>query len=142
MERYLVLSKLFEVSAKLKKHRFAEQAETVPQQEIKKLSGAGRAMVAQLYRQGTMNQRAIASAMHITAQAVSETVKKSEQGGFVQKIDGDQNNENLVSLTEIGIEVGEILDARIKNHAEFVFDALSDDELNQFYHLLSKMNTD
>ncbi len=150
MEKYQVLAKLFGVSARLRqdkvKHKQAQAREKTAEEqlwtkEIETLSNSGRNVLCSLKNNGSTNQRTLAKQMDISAQAVSETVKKLEQGGYITKEGGVQNNENFIALTPRGEEVADVLDRRIKQHAEVVLKNLNEQELETLYALLVKLET-
>lgn len=144
MEGYLVLSKFYSVAEKLRKDRMNNQKDSQKneekrQEEIARISGSGRNILGLLLNNDNLNQRTIAKMMNISAQAVSENLKKLEQAECITRIDGTQNNENIISLTILGKEIAEILDVKIRNHADTVMGRMEEEEVEELYRLLDKM---
>ncbi len=149
MERQDVLAKLFQVSEQLRmsrmQHRREREATETPAQKaesatIERLPNSGRNLLRLLKDVESMNQRTLAKQMDISAQAVSEVIKKLVQCGYITKECGAQNNENLIALTAEGKVVAEKLDRRIKAHAAVVLAPLSEEELVSLDALLSKLS--
>lgn len=148
MQQHDVLAKLFHVSEQLsvdrKNRKKADAATETPAQRaerdvIEALPNSGRNLLRRLNEAESMNQRTLAKQMEISAQAVSEVIKKLVQAGFVIKECGAQNNENLITLTPAGKVVAEKLDYRIKEHAAEVLAPLTEKELVTLDGLLTKL---
>lgn len=146
MEQVSVLIKILRLSELLHDHKETQrktvEKETPPiLQEIrgKQLSHSGRKLVTVLYGLGACNQRALAQAVGITPQAVSETVKKLESCGYLTKVSGLQKNENFISLTPQGEELAVALNEMIQRHARDVFSQFEEEELSQLGGLLDKL---
>lgn len=136
----MVLGKFYTVADKLKKERIANQKnEGGNKEEIAQISSSGRNILGILLNTTHVNQRTVASMMNISAQAVSENMKKLEQGGYIIRKEGMLNNENLIVLTEEGREIAVELDGRIRSHAEAVLANMTDTEVEVLYQLLDKM---
>lgn len=95
-----------------------------------------------LYHEGSMNQRTIAHRMNVTGQAVSEMMKKFEEHGLIVREAGELNNENIVSLTETGMEKGKEFQEKITKLAEKMFVQFTEEELITLSLLLEKMEID
>ncbi len=151
MERYKVLEKFHSVNGGIQEYRDKRRAEFLknnPQIKGKdaaakgeKFSPTSKNILVLLLAEESMNQRNIAKSLDVSSQAVSETLKKLEQNECIVKIAGAQNNENIVKLTEKGVEIANKFKERVKKHAESVFEDLSDEELQTFYDLLCKMKS-
>lgn len=148
MQQQDVLAKLFRVSEQLRvdrmKHKRAEAATATPAQAaeqaaIEAIPNSGRNLMRLLKDVESLNQRTLAKQLDISAQAVSEVIKKLVGAGFITKECGAQNNENLIALTPAGKQVAEKLDSRIKAHAAVVLAPLSEEELITLDALLSKL---
>lgn len=144
MEKSLVLAKLFRFS-ELMSHdnpkQLLEYAEDPRFHLLKNMNlpHSGRKALAVLSQEGSVNQRTLAQALHISPQAVSETVKKLESHQLILKINGTQKNENLISLTESGKELSSLLKEIIENHANQVFQEFTDSEVETLGTLLEKL---
>lgn len=103
------------------------------------LSHSGRKTLALLRREGPQNQRSMAQLLGISPQAVSEMLKKLLQTQCITKEQGKQKNENLISLTELGENMGNLLEEIIQLHAKDFFSPLEQDELSQLHHILDKL---
>lgn len=86
-----------------------------------------------------MNQRTIAKKMNVTGQAVSELMKKFQEKGLILRESGEQNNENIISLTPLGRERGEELQRRHRKLAQTLFQNFTSEERENFAYLLEKM---
>lgn len=148
MQRRDVLAKLFRVSEQLRvdriKHKRAETANETPEQAaervvVETIPNSGRNLMRLLKDVESINQRTLAKQLNISAQAVSEVIKKLAQAGFITKECGAQNNENLIALTPAGKRVSDKLDNRIKEHAAVVLAPLTEEELVTLDGLLSKL---
>lgn len=107
-----------------------------------KLNHTSKAILCNLLRnkEDTINQRNLASMLKVSPQAVCESIKKLENLELVIKKSGTQKNENLISLTKLGEEKATLLNEKIVNHSNEVFKDFTDDELQEFYRLLDKIN--
>lgn len=148
MEHHEVLAKLFQVSHRLHEDRVrhmemetanAIEADLVRISKMQTLPNSSHNILRLLKEAENLNQRTLATQMGISAQAVSEAVKKLVQCGYVTKVVGAQNNENRIALTQEGREVAEKLDRRIKSHASVVLGSLNQEELMQLDKLLCKL---
>lgn len=104
-----------------------------------KLSHSARKTLALLSRNGPQNQRTMAQLLGISPQAVSEMVKKLLQSQCITKVQGNQKNENLISLTELGENIGLLLQELLEQHAREFFSPLSQAELSEFHRYLDKL---
>lgn len=89
---------------------------------------------------GTVNQRKMADALQIRPASLSELLSKLEQKGYITRTPSPKDKRShLVALTETGVR--EAKKSRIRQqevHSEML-SALSDEEKQQFYHILTKM---
>lgn len=92
-----------------------------------------------LLQEGNLNQRNIANMMNVTAQAVSEMIKKLEAKELITKENGEINNENIISLTEKGREIAEHIDKQTKEYAEKLFRDFTDEECQILHDLMEKL---
>lgn len=104
-----------------------------------RLHPSGKKLLCILLQEEKLNQRNIAGMMNISAQAVSDLVKKMEHREFILKEQGEINNENMISLTEKGREVAQQADAEIKEHAEKLFQGFSEEEMETLQELVEKL---
>lgn len=145
MEKDIVLAKFFQLTDKMKSHREAQRKleDFSPENHLFiKIPHSGKNLLRVLLKNGSLNQRSIAKLMEISSQAVSESVKKLEQNELIIKTCGQQNNENIIELTEKGREIAIKLDKGIKKHAESLFAKLTEEETEQFYQILKKLLED
>lgn len=125
-----------------KKHKHHKESQENHRGQMKKhhkLSPVAENALYILYREGNMNQRTLASRLHVTGQAVSELMKKFEEKGFVLRQAGELNNENRVSLTERGEEKGKECVEKWSKRADFLFRNFNEDDLDSLSTLLDKM---
>ncbi len=140
MERYLVLGKFYSVSEKLKKDKLNHQKiDGVETNEMANISPSGRNILCHLLVNDNLNQRAISKKMNLSAQAISENLKKLERSGYIIRTDGTQNNENMIRFTLEGEKMAMKLDKKIRSHAKEVFKEMSEEEIEKLYYLLDKM---
>ncbi|MFI3175109.1 MAG: MarR family transcriptional regulator [Bacillota bacterium] len=104
-----------------------------------RMSFATRMTLWLLFTQGSLNQRNIAKSMNISAQAVSEIMKKLLEKEFIRRESGELNNENIITLTEDGEVVAKKIDARMKLLSENIFNEFTAEELETLARLLDKM---
>ncbi len=151
MEHHEVMAKLLQVAHRLHADRIrykeAEIANGDPVQmaqsvQIEALPISCRNILCRLREVESMNQRTLAKQMNISAQAVSESIKKLVQAGYITEVLGTQNNENRIALTAEGRIIAEKLNLRIKSHAAMVLGSLDQGELTQLDTLLSKLLED
>lgn len=103
------------------------------------LPHSGRKMLVILQEKGEINQRTLAHEVGISPQAASESIKKLELSGCVRKVSGTQKNEKLISLTDLGEEMADLLHLVIVLHAKQVFHRFSSEEVGQLGSLLDKL---
>ncbi len=89
-----------------------------------------------------INQRTLSKKLNVTAQAMSETIKKLFENGYVEKINNKVNNENIISLTEKGKERAIHFDKVINNVTEGIFANLEQDEKATLLNLLAKISVE
>ncbi|MFI3227173.1 MAG: MarR family transcriptional regulator [Clostridia bacterium] len=93
-----------------------------------------------LLEEKNLNQRTLAKRMNITAQGVSDVIKKLEEKELILRHRGEVYNENIIELTEKGEQTAKILDERTKIHSESLFENFTEDDLAKFDELLGKLN--
>lgn len=138
MDKHLVLIKFFEVQRKLNQEKKAKEMQRLSE-KIKEISPNGREVLRILLENDSVNQRTLAKFIDVSSQAISENLKRLEQLGYINKVNGNQNNENIINLTQSGKEIAEDLDKRIRKHSKEVMKKLSDDEVEQLYNILKKI---
>ncbi len=104
-----------------------------------RMSFATRMTLWLLFKHGSLNQRNIAKSMNISAQAVSEIIKKMLDKDFVHRESGELNNENIITLTEEGMLVAKKIDDRMKLLSDSIFKEFTAEEMDTFCFLLDKM---
>lgn len=143
MDKHLVLIKFFEISEKLRKDKERNCVdngyESSISENLGKVTITGRNILRLLKENNNVNQRTIAKSLNISSQAISENLKRLEQFGYIQRISGTQNNENIIVLTETGQKIAIFLDQRIREHSEQVLKNLTSDEIESLYNILRKL---
>lgn len=146
MEQIKVLEKLHRISELISEkdkeaHPWEQLPDPILAEKLEKLhlSHSGRKLLVVLKKEGSCNQRNLALKLGISPQAVSETVKKLEFHGCIQKTNGNQKNENLISLTTLGDEFAQFLKQIIYDHANMVFSSFSQEEVSLLGDLLEKL---
>lgn len=104
-----------------------------------KMHQSGGKLLHILLREGKLNQRSIASMMNVSAQAVSDLVKKMEHRELICKESGEINNENMISLTEKGREIAQEVESEMKEYAEKLFADFSEEELATLQNIMEKL---
>ncbi|MFI3171036.1 MAG: winged helix-turn-helix transcriptional regulator [Eubacteriales bacterium] len=100
---------------------------------------SARKLLCVLLREGSLNQRNIANMTNVTAQAVSEIIKKLEQKELIQKGNGEINNENIISLTEKGVEIANEIETQTQKYAEELFAGFTEEEMENLHNLMDKL---
>lgn len=93
-------------------------------------------------RMGEINQRRLAEILNIRPTSLSETVKRLEEKGMINRIP-DENDKRtyVISLTEKGDEeIEQIRKSYASEHKEWL-DVLTIEELETFFEILTKINT-
>lgn len=140
LSKILQLNEILSQESKLSfKPELADQERQFFALERMNLPHSGRKMLVILQEKGELNQRTLAHEVGISPQAASESIKKLELSGCVKKINGTQKNENLISLTDLGNEMGDLLHLVIELHAKQLFHNFSLEEVGQLGALLDKL---
>lgn len=85
------------------------------------------------------NQRTLAKRMNITAQGVSDVMKKLEQNELILRERGEIYNENIIHLTEKGEKIAKDFDEKVKLRSENLFKDFTQDDLEKLQQLLEKL---
>ncbi len=91
-----------------------------------------------LLTKGPLNQRAIASNLNISPQAISEAVKKLEVEDLVIK-EKLTKNETIIKLSPKGIEHSNHLHTIITEHSNSLLKNFSDDDLSYLIDMINKI---
>lgn len=143
MERHEVLMQMRKISQSINTYKNRKVSEITEEKFIlaeKQATPLARNVLRILLSVEQCNQRGLASQTSTSPQAISETIKKLESFGYVEKITGKINNENFITLTELGGEVAKYFSDVLKEHANHTFARLSDSELEDLTSLLLKIN--
>lgn len=145
MEKQALLVRTFQVMEHIRPHKrrgACGKRDTGHAEKDKemRLPPAAKDILCTLLKVSEVNQRTLAKKLHITAQAVSEVVRKLEEKGLILKTEGALNNENKITLTPEGHSVAIVLDERIKRHAERLFANFTEEELRTFEALIEKLD--
>lgn len=140
LSKILQLNEIFSQESKLTFYPELEehQAQFFALQRMN-LPHSGRKMLVVLQEKGESNQRTLAHEVGISPQAASESIKKLELSGCVKKENGTQKNEKLISLTDLGEEMANLLHLIIALHAKQLFHSFSLEEVGQLGSLLDKL---
>lgn len=139
MEKYQILVKIFEVNESLKKRPIESKEYQVEKDKVGRLPESAKSILCFLLQKDSINQRTIAKSLNISAQAVSEAMKKLEEKGYIIKINGEINNENLIMLTEPGKTLAMKFDYHIKLQAEDALAQFTIEEIEELYRLMEKI---
>lgn len=91
---------------------------------------------------GEINQRRLSDILNIRPTSLSETIKRLEEKGLIQrKPDENDKRTYVVSLTEKGDEEMErIRKSYASEHKEWL-EVLTDEEVDKFFEILTKVST-
>ncbi len=104
-----------------------------------KMPPSARSVLTILLREKKLNQRTLAKTANITAQGISDMLKKLEKDGIINKEAGNAYNENIIELTEKGEKLALEIQAKTKVHAEKMFKNFTHEELAMFENMLEKV---
>ncbi len=104
-----------------------------------KLSLTAKNTLRILLTEDNINQRTISKKLNVTAQAMSETIKKLVDRGYVVKTNNKTNNENIITLTLEGREKAVFIDSLLNKVSENVFSMLTDEEKSNLVAILDKI---
>lgn len=104
-----------------------------------KMSLATKNALLVLAKQGNINQRTLSKHLKVSAQAVSEIIKKLEQQELIERRKNKINNENIIIITEKGKEFTARFENVIDVVADNLFQNLSIEEQQILFILLNKV---
>lgn len=88
-----------------------------------------------------MSQQQLADALAIRPQSVSEALGKMEGHGLItRETSAEDGRVSLISLTEKGTQIQAFAAAEREKHAAFFFSVLTDEEKEQLFTILGKLN--
>lgn len=91
---------------------------------------------------GEINQRRLADILNIRPTSLSETIKRLEEKGMINRIpDKSDKRTYLVSLTEKGEKEMELIRKSYTSEHKEWLDCLTDEELDTFFKILSKISS-
>lgn len=105
-----------------------------------KLSPSARSLLYTLLEEDCLNQRTIAKKLNITAQGVSDIVKKLETLELIIKESGEVYNENFIKLTKNGRVLAKEIDKKADLYSKQFFENFTDEDISLFSELLDKIN--
>lgn len=143
MDKQQLLLKLHDIGANIRPDRkdappFKGGCHNHGHEDFKMPPSAGKILTV-LFKEEKMNQRTLAKSTNITAQGVSDVLKKMESRDLVVKVAGEACNENFIILTEKGKKIATDMDVKSKAHAERIFASFSVEEMCQLESLLEKI---
>lgn len=149
MEKKEALVKFFKVWKIINKFRekkgISKDKEKVLKQSDEKktikLSPAAKDMFSILLAEGSLNQRSVAKRTGISPQGVSDMIKKLELKGVLNEEHGAKYNENILTLTEEGKKIAIKIEEHKQQVAEDMFNGFTDEEIDIFYTLLQKVES-
>lgn len=105
----------------------------------RRMSVTSENVLCLLLKEGSLNQRNIAKTMNISAQAISEMIKKLLENELINKESGELNNENIITLTEKGTKLANKIDKKMSVVAESIFDDFTQDDMDKFICFIEKI---
>ena len=142
MEQELLL-KVFEVNELIKneiKIQKTNDKDKLQKDKNMKISLNAKNALRILSQQDNINQRTLAKKLNITSQAMSEIIKKLEQANYIQKRNNKINNENIISITDEGIEKANMFTQRLDSVCDKVFKDMTTSDKDKLLELLEKMS--
>jgi len=88
---------------------------------------------------GPISQIALANYLNIEPAAISKTVVKLEEKGFVERKSGDDKREKKVSLTKEALSQYTIWEKTIHKHRQSILTGLSDENQHKLYEMLESI---
>ena len=85
------------------------------------------------------SQKELADRFYITPAAVTGILKKLEQDGYIERVQGDDNRYNEVKVTELGKRVVEDSFKMFSQLDTSLFEGFSDSELDGYIRCLTKI---
>ena len=104
-------------------------------------AGSGARILDLIPEDGGISQQALAENLRIRPQSVSEAVAKLEERGLVRREENsDDRRVTLIFVTEKGAQLRSFFREERKAYTEHFFAALTEDEKDTLFALLSKLN--
>ena len=96
--------------------------------------------LSKIYYSDGISQREIAKGLHVSEANITKTFKKLEEKGLVYKtVDEENNARRKLHLTEKGEETFEKCIELFKNFDAFLFEGLSEDQIEKMETQLSRI---
>ncbi|MFI3206570.1 MAG: MarR family transcriptional regulator [Clostridia bacterium] len=144
MTKKQLLMELLSINHSINPHKkyghHKERGEKKIGKEDLRIPPSAKNILLVLLEEKNINQRTISKRMSITAQGVSDVIKKLENKELIVREKGEVYNENIISLTEKGMALAKKIDEQTTACSEKLFENLSDEDLKKFEELLSKLN--
>ncbi|MFO6498874.1 MULTISPECIES: MarR family winged helix-turn-helix transcriptional regulator [Bacillus] len=102
------------------------------------LYGAQWSILYCLHTFGPMTQKDIWTYLHVEAPTVTRTVKRLEQKGWVQRLQGEDKREKVVKMTEEAIIQYDGIQAKMKDFEEDMLSVFDDQDKETFQRLLKR----
>lgn len=155
MEKEQLLMKLMEITGSVRpkkggrhKHRQDESEVCKADKEDRekkhkdplRMPPSAKSVLTILLKEKKLNQRTLAKNTNITAQGISDMLKKLEKDELIIKETGNAYNENFIELTSKGEELAIEIKKQTKAHAEKMFQNLTMEELAALESILEKIS--
>ncbi|MFI3326700.1 MAG: winged helix-turn-helix transcriptional regulator [Clostridia bacterium] len=144
MTKKQLLMELLSVTHSINPHKkhghHKENGEKKPEKDELRMQPSAKNVLLILLEEKNINQRTISKRLNITAQGVSDVIKKLENKELIVREKGEVYNENIITLTEKGMSVAKKLDEQSTASSQKLFENFSDDDLKKFEELLAKIN--
>ncbi len=118
MQKEQLFLKLLRISDLAKPKKTKRKKEEEKCEGVQHIGLSEKIILKILLDEKKLNQRSIARKMKITAQGVSENIKKLIELKYVYKEQGISHNENFILLTEIGEKRAKSVDYEFTKDAE------------------------
>jgi DNA-binding MarR family transcriptional regulator len=93
-----------------------------------------------LFQNNNVNQDTIAKRFNIDKGTIAKTCRKLESKGYIERITNPSNQrEKLINLCEKGREMFGIMKKVLDDWNNYIFEGLSEEDINKLNELVSKM---
>lgn len=96
-------------------------------------------VIKAIKEKGTISQITLANYLNIEPAAISKTLVKLEEKGFVERGIGSDKREKKVFLTEKGLSEFPVWEKVVEKHRQAILADLSEEKQNQLYEMVQSI---
>lgn len=96
-------------------------------------------VIKAIKEKGTISQITLANYLNIEPAAISKTLVKLEEKGFVERGIGSDKREKKVFLTEKGLSEFSVWEKVVEHHRQAILADLSEEKQNQLYEMVQSI---